>query len=54
MPKKINIYQVAYKNLLRKKTRSALTILGIGLSAWVRSNGRDPRPRNERSTCQSS
>jgi putative ABC transport system permease protein len=35
MPKKINIYQVAYKNLLRKKTRSALTILGIGLSAWV-------------------
>jgi len=35
MPKKISIYQVAYKNLLRKKTRSALTILGIGLSAWV-------------------
>jgi putative ABC transport system permease protein len=35
MLKKINIYQVAYKNLLRKKTRSALTILGIGLSAWV-------------------
>jgi putative ABC transport system permease protein len=35
MPKKINIYQVAYKNLLRKKTRSVLTILGIGLSAWV-------------------
>ncbi len=35
MPKKINVYQVAYKNLLRKKTRSALTILGIGLSAWV-------------------
>jgi putative ABC transport system permease protein len=35
MAKKINIYQVAYKNLLRKKTRSALTILGIGLSAWV-------------------
>jgi putative ABC transport system permease protein len=35
MVKKINIYQVAYKNLLRKKTRSALTILGIGLSAWV-------------------
>jgi len=32
---KINIYQVAYKNLLRKKTRSLLTILGIGLSAWV-------------------
>jgi putative ABC transport system permease protein len=35
MIKKINIYQVAYKNLLRKKTRSVLTILGIGLSAWV-------------------
>jgi len=35
MVKKINIYQVAYKNLLRKKTRTALTILGIGLSAWV-------------------
>ena len=32
---KINIYQIATKNLLRKKTRSALTILGIGLSAWV-------------------
>lgn len=27
MTKKINIYQVAYKNLLRKKTRSALTVL---------------------------
>ena len=35
MAKKINVYQVAYKNLLRKKTRTALTILGIGLSAWV-------------------
>jgi putative ABC transport system permease protein len=35
MIKKINIYQVAYKNLLRKKARSVLTILGIGLSAWV-------------------
>ena len=35
MAKKISIYQVAYKNLLRKKTRSSLTILGIGLSAWV-------------------
>ena len=31
----ISIYQVAYKNLLRKKTRSILTILGIALSAWV-------------------
>lgn len=35
MAKKISIYQIAYKNLLRKKMRSALTILGIGLSAWV-------------------
>jgi putative ABC transport system permease protein len=35
MKEKISITQVAYKNLLRKKTRSALTILGIGLSAWV-------------------
>ncbi|MFH0887299.1 MAG: ABC transporter permease [bacterium] len=31
----INIYQVAYKNLLRKKTRSLLTMVGIALSAWV-------------------
>ena len=31
----INIFQVAYKNLLRKKTRSALTIVGIALAAWV-------------------
>ena len=31
----ISVYQIAYKNLLRKKTRSLLTILGIGLSAWV-------------------
>ncbi|MGB9005201.1 MAG: ABC transporter permease [Candidatus Aminicenantales bacterium] len=35
MTMKINIYQVAAKNLFRKKTRSALTVLGIGLSAWV-------------------
>lgn len=28
-------FQVAYKNLLRKKVRSALTLTGIGLSAWV-------------------
>jgi putative ABC transport system permease protein len=35
MGKKINVYQVAYKNLLRKKARTALTIMGIGLSAWV-------------------
>ena len=31
----INIYQVAYKNLLRKKTRSILTVIGISLSTWV-------------------
>lgn len=31
----INIYQVAYKNLQRKRTRSTLTIIGIALSAWV-------------------
>ena len=31
----INIYEVACKNLLRKKIRSVLTILGIALSAWV-------------------
>ena len=31
----MNIIKISYKNLLRKKTRSALTIVGIGLSAWV-------------------
>jgi len=31
----MRIYQVAYKNLLRKKVRSGLTLLGIALSAWV-------------------
>jgi len=31
----MKIYQVAYKNLLRKKVRSGLTLLGIALSAWV-------------------
>ncbi|HNX01158.1 MAG TPA: ABC transporter permease [Candidatus Cloacimonadota bacterium] len=31
----INIYQIAYKNLLRKRTRSILTIIGISLSTWV-------------------
>lgn len=31
----ISIYKVSYKNLLRKKTRSLLTIVGIALSAWV-------------------
>lgn len=33
--KKISIFEVAYKNLLRKKTRSLLTILGIAIAAWV-------------------
>lgn len=32
---KLSIYQVAYKNLLRRKVRTMLTILGIVLSAWV-------------------
>ena len=27
--------QVAYKNLLRKRIRSLLTLVGIALSAWV-------------------
>jgi putative ABC transport system permease protein len=31
----MKVYQVAYKNLLRKKIRSGLTLLGIALSAWV-------------------
>ena len=31
----IKLSQVAYKNLLRKKTRSFLTIVGIALSTWV-------------------
>ena len=31
----MKIHQVAYKNLLRKKLRSGLTLLGIALSAWV-------------------
>jgi putative ABC transport system permease protein len=31
----ITIFKVAYKNLLRKKARSALTIIGIALAAWV-------------------
>jgi putative ABC transport system permease protein len=33
--KKISLFEVAYKNLLRKKTRSALTVLGIALAGWV-------------------
>jgi putative ABC transport system permease protein len=31
----ITKFQVAYKNLLRKKVRSVLTVVGIALSAWV-------------------
>jgi putative ABC transport system permease protein len=31
----ISKFQVAYKNLLRKRTRSLLTLIGIALSAWV-------------------
>lgn len=31
----ISISNVAYKNLLRKKVRSLLTMMGIALSAWV-------------------
>lgn len=31
----IKIFNVAYKNLLRKKARSVLTIIGIALAAWV-------------------
>jgi putative ABC transport system permease protein len=31
----ITIFKVAYKNLLRKKARSALTVVGISLAAWV-------------------
>ena len=33
--KMITKFQVAYKNLLRKKVRSLLTLVGIALSAWV-------------------
>jgi putative ABC transport system permease protein len=31
----ITTFQVAYKNLFRKRVRSLLTIIGIALSAWV-------------------
>ena len=31
----ITIFQIAYKNLLRKKTRTILTIFAIGLSSFV-------------------
>ena len=33
--RKISLFEVAAKNLLRKKTRSVLTVLGIALAAWV-------------------
>src|SRR5512135_1746137 len=35
MTRKISLFEVAYKNLLRKKTRSLLTVLGIAMAAWV-------------------
>ena len=31
----MNIFQVSYKNLFRRKVRTALTIVGIMLSIWV-------------------
>ena len=31
----ITNFEVAYKNLLRKRMRSLLTIIGIALSSWV-------------------
>ena len=33
--KKLSLFEVAWKSLLRKKTRSLLTILGIAMAAWV-------------------
>lgn len=33
--RKISVFEVATKNLLRKKARSVLTLLGIALAAWV-------------------
>jgi putative ABC transport system permease protein len=33
--KKLSVFQVAWKSLLRKKTRSLLTVLGIAMAAWV-------------------
>jgi len=35
MDKKISLFEVAYNNLLRKKTRSLLTVVGIALAGWV-------------------
>ena len=31
----ISKFQIAYKNLLRKKMRTFLTLVGIMLSSWV-------------------
>jgi putative ABC transport system permease protein len=31
----MTLFTVSYKNLLRKKTRTLLTVMGIALSAWV-------------------
>ncbi len=33
--KRIGLLRIAYKNLLRKRTRSLLTVFGIALAAWV-------------------
>src|SRR5512137_2926980 len=33
--KKLSVFEVARKSLLRKKTRSLLTVLGIAMAAWV-------------------
>src|SRR5512135_455794 len=33
--KKLTIFEVAWKGLLRKKARSLLTVLGIAMAAWV-------------------
>jgi len=33
--RKITVFEVAAKNLLRKRARSVLTLLGIALAAWV-------------------
>jgi len=33
--KRISVFAVAYKSLLRKKTRSLLTLFGIAMAAWV-------------------
>src|SRR5512135_3917207 len=35
MTRKISLFEVAYKNLFRKKTRSILTVLGIAMAGWV-------------------